>query len=1199
MSRNKLIHWIIMVSFIVGACGISPFLTNPTPTPIFNIPSPEQSSLTTWVISYAGARDWLTELPVEDREDQIRDWAVNGLIGLLGLDVRTITDIGYDQTPVRDGFFFGIANPPSGPGRGFFDGQATYHVLVPTNDIYIDRTIALLLDDHRKNGGEDPAQVVLHRYQIDETLEAVRIQSESPQATTKIRADHGYVEMQINTLQDLESFLGTTDHLSQIRVVNNQIWVAGWNWSNVPVGQITVQDVSALAEGYANALTNGYTAQDQEALRAQYDSQVVAGSLDQQAADRFFAIEDRNRGAAASEPGFSLDAGVNLPPQDTLALLASTGKYPVLTSEVANLQNSFSAWDAAGSFDQRSQAALDLMDHYWNLLDLEKDSADILWSLLDSRVILELAIAAYPSLEPYSADLRSKFEILADYNTPITEYDQATQQITDFASEFAQVDPEASSLLIDGVFHRSKPVYQVARYDGGLQGTEAAMTYFYTDLVAKAWSFNLGQGVPYQVVQGFVPDPLAPTPWGFCPAKEAQGRLWFGLRNEGIDILPAQINFGGLATRVFTLAESETGGKEIEPEYSLGRIIWWWDRHYNAMADYEPQYYRLDQLNRWGAALAWLKGNPELPQLPTLSPDQINRDRQFGQWLNDHASDLKWQYDVPFVQPPGETTEALLTLYSDWFQDCGGTWRFSGGISAPGFDDILTLARERPSLPPGVARSGLSDTSTLFDDITGTGQLRRVITRSVTNQPESVITWDLKTLSQTTRTVNVEAAGSKSWNLGPVKAWVDDSVKRNISISFEKFKNGFAQRLSAEDIPVGELSVRVTDRAAIVEWNPGPLSKIRRSLSKLESQLQTQSFSDAIVQLDNVDYVFPVSDTTAYLKTDDLTVLIRQVPPDALPDESFRLRFGQPGADNAPPVYYEVSPSAPPEIASEWITVNQNRLLQASSAPAIDAQQLTFRSATDGNVGTIYTVGDNVIVNGKDMLFGLDGNLSLFEPALVRKILNVQREAQQTQGTLARGVSISDDTLALIESNQLTLVDSSHPRFMDLQAAFKSLPEEQLRFDVGQDFIAWVTELDGPIVYRAPHSVSLDDFLKSNRINVDQFPARAPPIALEPSLLDEASLTPSTIGLETQVQIVQVPLTPEVQTMIQNGVDNIRWGGRNWRVISNGVRTGSSNAGGNGQGTSPTMVSPENSRITLICPESVCQLNTTNPSPIP
>jgi hypothetical protein len=576
-----------------------------------------------------------------------------------------------------------------------------------------------------------------------------------------------------------------------------------------------------------------------------------------------------------------------------------------------------------------------------------------------------------------------------------------------------------------------------------------------------------------------------------------------------------------------------------------------------------------------------------------LPADQVIRDRQFGRWLNDHASELKWKYNVPFVQPPGETTEALLTLYSSLFEDCGGIWRFSGGITAPGFEEMLTLAKESPKLPTEFARAGLTKTATNFDAASGTGTISRAMT------PESLITWDLQAAGQTTRTVSVESAGSNAWSLGAAKTWVKKTVQRNLSASIQKLENGFSESLSTQNIPVGELSVTVGERGASVAWKPGILSKIKSSISQLENSLKSQSFTDSVSQLDKADYIFQASDTTAYSKFDNQWTVLRPLAADAVPDESLGFRFGQPGAENVTPSYFEILPSPAPDLPGDWMTIGPQRILKPIEAHPSDAPSLTFRDAVDGKQGILYVGGDGVIVNQNDSLFGLNGNTNPFDAEAIGKIRNLQNEMQQTQETLAHVTLASDETLVLVEPNQLTLVDSTYPQFNKWRTALDHLPENQLRFELKQDSIAWIVDLNGPVVSTAPKSVSLDAFLKANHIDPSQFPSRAPPIALEPSLLEETSLTPSVIGLDTRVQIIQIGLSPEFQNVIQNGADTIRWVGRDWRLVSNGMRPGlSAVSNGNGQGAAPTVEPSDDSRITIICPETICMFSE-NPTPAP
>jgi hypothetical protein len=177
--------------------------------------------------------------------------------------------------------------------------------------------------------------------------------------------------------------------------------------------------------------------------------------------------------------------------------------------------------------------------------------------------------------------------------------------------------------------------------------------------------------------------------------------------------------------------------------------------------------------------------------------------------------------------------------------------------------------------------------------------------------------------------------------------------------------------------------------------------------------------------------------------------------------------------------------------------------------------------------------------------------------------------------------------LLLVTADAQILVDASSPRFQQLRDAFKITPPDTLRFKVSTDHpdrILWVTDFDGPIVYAAPRIVVLDDFLKSNKIDMKQQPIRGPPIALEPSLLEETGLAPDVIGLDTQVHIIQVELTPEIEDLISRGVDLVHIKGQDWRIISRGL----TNAGGGGPST-PVPAHPAASAITLIYRASACK----------
>src|SRR5262249_43345246 len=90
------------------------------------------------------------------------------------------------------------------------------------------------------------------------------------------------------------------------------------------------------------------------------------------------------------------------------------------------------------------------------------------------------------------------------------------------------------------------PTYSQARADGKLAGTEAGMTLFCADFVAKDWANGVGSGVPakaVEAVEGFVPDSEAATPWGHCDdSKSESGRLWFGQNDSAFSFTDQKIS---------------------------------------------------------------------------------------------------------------------------------------------------------------------------------------------------------------------------------------------------------------------------------------------------------------------------------------------------------------------------------------------------------------------------------------------------------------------------------------------------------------------------------------------------------------------------------------------------------------------------------------------------------------------------------
>jgi hypothetical protein len=252
------------------------------------------------------------------------------------------------------------------------------------------------------------------------------------------------------------------------------------------------------------------------------------------------------------------------------------------------------------------------------------------------------------------------------------------------------------------------------------------------------------------------------------------------------------------------------------------------------MADYEPQYHRLDQLMRWGAAISWLV-EQDKPLLPTPAADGAKSDWRFDEWLSAQP-DLTWRYDLPFVQVDGVDTETVLRLYSQSFDECGSAWVTSGGISNPSLHRMRELADQPLDLPVSVARAGLSTTGTEYDTGLDAGKIATL----------DGITRELKPIDTGTATVSLEAPGRKVWSFGDQKVDVSQEAERTLQASLSDADDGLTWGVRVEDQELGEVSVRSQDGVAEIDWQPGPLAAVKPVLDRLQDLLLEMPLADAL-----------------------------------------------------------------------------------------------------------------------------------------------------------------------------------------------------------------------------------------------------------------------------------------------------------------------------------------------------------------
>ena len=565
------------------------------------------------------------------------------------------------------------------------------------------------------------------------------------------------------------------------------------------------------------------------------------------------------------------------------------------------------------------------------------------------------------------------------------------------------------------------PVTSQARYDGGLAGTDVGMTLFYTDYVTKNWVAGVGTGVPTDAVGGFVPDSAAATPWSQCrgakDAKEETGRLWFGRNDAAFGAQGDRIDLGGQATRLFARSNG-SDGSEVEPSYAFGRGLRWWDEHQQQVADYEPQYQRLDQIMRWSGALEWLTHQGTTTLLPAApAATTATTPEKFKDWYAQH-SDLRERAPIPWVTPPTATQESLVPTPSPAFTDCGSVY-IEGGVSLSDLYDRTGDTDYRPDLPPDVDRAGLFDATSAYDDASGTGEITELSIDDAGKTTEKVQRTFTTQGDQTT--VDIDATGRNVIPMGGVKVWRSGTQDRTVAYSVTAGDHRVQESVAYQGKDLGTLTTADTANIVTVTWRRGVVDRILNTLESIQSKLP--GTSDTAPS--------PATGPLYEVRQPDGTVVERVGGPEdpwlgvsaTVPAEGDDLTFllGGPDRDSGEPKFYASDFAAaptPPSAAAGYLSVLPAGVgadAVAGFVGAPDPKRPTVLVRTlDGRTSRIVEVGDSGVVPASDPVLGLNGTVE--GAALLRDFPAVKQlltaAAESGDGYL-RGVALGGDGVAL------------------------------------------------------------------------------------------------------------------------------------------------------------------------------------------
>jgi len=789
---------------IVGAIALAIGMSAERGRPHRPPPPPALAVGGSMVIDIGTGAAALSSLPVDERREQWRDWALYGALPRLGANANEAKVGTYKMPPVRFPYLRDLYVFDYGFGRRIYLGSRVamfYDDAAPDSQAVIGRLAdQVRMETGKKSGAE------LYAFHVDQEHGTIAVTRKPDVPVSDLfGAAYGYTEANVSTLEDFTGLLGKIDDVTYSANQSGVMVFGGRRFEHSRTLGVTVEDVAALYQANAGVAAAAKTVQtkldaiDADVNRAYKNAQETGDDSPRLHEKYQKELESRSEqvvrdAEVPSSPGFSLDPQFVRTVRDGHVAWNIATDLEKLAADPCGTLRAFGAEAhaivASATSDESARVARE-----WAAITLDNlanSEGPRLCARVSSAMREQIRDAAREIAESPEHGWQSHF--VSYYNLKSELHTSADEDDT------AQV-VDALVLYIE---HRDE--VQCARYDGpspgqrgALQGTRVGMNLFYTDLLAKLWAgLDFHRSAPLEVLPGMLTGPRTRRPKTFAAEDKERPntRLWFGPRADAVTRSgDGDLAFRHVATRVYAAgSDPREPGKEAQPADWAGRVLSWWDRHYAEVAAYEPQYELQNQIMKWSVISAQMVRD----HADFLQDVQVNRSNRFDSWLVASRSQLHYQYPVTLRPESPTGTECLDLLSSAWFSDRenGRVLQLSGGVTLGGERSLDALAhvgedgelgmRFHPAQDIGAGDAGTA--SRTWPELDGTDSIAQVVTD---------------------KHVSLTRAGATDMQLG-----------KTVSLRVEaNGEGGLSASIASERGNIGRLDVEVDGDRAALSWS--------------------------------------------------------------------------------------------------------------------------------------------------------------------------------------------------------------------------------------------------------------------------------------------------------------------------------------------------------------------------------------------
>jgi hypothetical protein len=712
-------------------------------------PVARAAPLADFVVDVSQLQGGLGRLPVDERGEQVADWAVAGsLAQLVREQPEALPALGRLPPLRRDPRYEVLGIHDYGHARRVIVDANHVLLVLPADEPHRDVILGRLADQARADLGHIPANFAVYLYGYDPASGRLRTKVDRTLTGEALFSPtFGYIEAAIRNEAELSRWLKETETLSHFAGKDDGIVLGGRAAGATATSRLQVEDVAALYQAYLAEQSHIRGLQ-----RLDRDQEMIVEAFNRLAATVKSNVDRYNqRGTPDCE---EFDRALRVlgrlfgDPEAPGPISCQASPLEIIKAEVA-LVDRLSPWTKqvleahAAEFKRVADSAPPAhalgfsLDPQWEIKALGRDldqlkkdpqpildQARILAAKADAKtgrgadyptqtavfLVDTLRRAGFAGVSPLTGSVATALDqIMAEARA---QKSATVEHLVSFerlvASLSATKEREAQVLVALLRYVEARDRIQCARYDGALAGTRVGMGLFYTDLSAKLWAGLDYQGsAPAQALPGMV------TLWSAEGAGEHSTRIWFGPRSDRMARLPdlSEMYFAPIATRIFSASSTALDpGHEETPADPVRHVLDWWTHHYAELARHDPKFAFVNEVQKWSALTSlWVLWDA----LPELERERVGHRLLFDRWSSSEPG-VRIPVGVRLLprarwvarDPSWECMDQLASAKEDPVR----RWTIAGGHSLADYSSPRLLAPASGSItesgPPGIVRAG-------------------------------------------------------------------------------------------------------------------------------------------------------------------------------------------------------------------------------------------------------------------------------------------------------------------------------------------------------------------------------------------------------------------------------------------------------------------------------------------------------------